>query len=457
MRTVAFAEDHYLELHQHLLATPSVEQAAYLLCGTSEHRNDARWLVREVIPIPSEGFVAQEELRLKIDAVFSANVFARAEREGYSVILTHSHPFDTSTSIAYSAADDAGEPRIFAGLHTWVPGRRHASIVFGQRAFQAREWTADGRVEPIDRILVAGRRLWNLAPDAVGDDSPISDAFDRQVRAFGEDGQRHLQRMRVGVVGLGGTGSIVSQQLAHLGVGTILAIDHDRLEASNHSRVVGVIHDDLKGAPLKVDVADRLARSVNPDVDFTALPGSVLDEDVALELRQCDVVFSCTDNLWSRAILNQIAQQYLIPVIDMGTRIVAKEERVKDAGGRVFVVRPGHSCLYCIGVLDAERVGKEALPPDERERQAREGYVAGADILNPAVISLNGVVASLAVTEFLDLVTGFMGQQRGRGSIEWEVLRGIVWRAEEVQRPACVCDRNGSTFARGDALGLPCR
>lgn len=457
MRTIAFAEDQYNQLHRHLLGATEAEQAAYLLCGVSDHPDETRWLVREVIPVPHDGFLVQEELRLKIDAAFSVTVFARAEREGYSVILSHSHPFDTADSVRYSPADDAGEPSIFEGIHTWVPGRRHASIVFGQQAFSAREWMMGGRSEPIDRILIAGRRVRSLTPDAGNDTLPISNNYDRQVRAFGEDGQRHLQQLRVGIVGLGGTGSIVSQQLAHLGVGSVLAIDDDRLEASNHSRVVGATHQDLDEPPLKVDVAKRLAQQISPELKFRALAGSVLDLDVALELRACDVVFACTDNLWSRAVLNQLAHQYLIPLVDMGTRVVAQEHRVKDAGGRVFVVRPGHSCLYCIGVLDAERVGKEALPPAERERQAREGYVAGAGIQNPAVISLNGVVASLAVTEFLDLATGFMGYQRGRGSIEWEVLQGVVWRAEDVQRTDCVCNQDGIAFAKGDALALPCR
>src|SRR5438132_32011 len=63
--------------------------------------------------------------------------------------------------------------------------------------------------------------------------------FDRQVRAPGPTGQARLRALRVAIVGLGGTGSQVVQQLAHLGVRSFVLIEDDRVEESNLPRLAG--------------------------------------------------------------------------------------------------------------------------------------------------------------------------------------------------------------------------
>ena len=76
---------------------------------------------------------------------------------------------------------------------------------------------------------------------------------DRQVRAFGEPGQRLLRRLHFAVIGAGGTGSLVCQQLAHLGASCITVVDPDLVEETNLNRLVGSIPSDV-GRP-KVEVA----------------------------------------------------------------------------------------------------------------------------------------------------------------------------------------------------------
>jgi hypothetical protein len=57
--------------------------------------------------------------------------------------------------------------------------------------------------------------------------------------AFGKPFNQMLQSLRVAVIGLGGTGSPVATLLARSGVGELVLIDGDRLEASNLNRVRG--------------------------------------------------------------------------------------------------------------------------------------------------------------------------------------------------------------------------
>ena len=63
--------------------------------------------------------------------------------------------------------------------------------------------------------------------------------YDRQALMFGSAGQELLGAAKVGIIGLGGAGSLISEWLSLAGVGTIVGIDFDRMEVSNRARVVG--------------------------------------------------------------------------------------------------------------------------------------------------------------------------------------------------------------------------
>jgi molybdopterin-synthase adenylyltransferase len=90
------------------------------------------------------------------------------------------------------------------------------------------------------------------------------DQFHRQVLALGADGQAALETVVVGVVGLGGTGSIVAARLAHLGVRDLVFVDRDRVETSNLPRIVGANGEDVDTPKVKVAAryASRLGASV---------------------------------------------------------------------------------------------------------------------------------------------------------------------------------------------------
>jgi len=63
--------------------------------------------------------------------------------------------------------------------------------------------------------------------------------------------------------------------------------------------------------------------------------------------------------------------------------------------------------VLCCKQIDLRDVSDDLASPRELEIRKKLGYVAGAEIPSPSVISLNGMIASLAVTEFLALTTAF--------------------------------------------------
>lgn len=80
----------------------------------------------------------------------------------------------------------------------------------------------------LTHLRAVGDKVWLLPAWSEGSPT-VSHAFDRQVRAFGEDGQQILGRLRVGVVGAGGTRSAVIEQLIRLGFGELDVLDDQAL------------------------------------------------------------------------------------------------------------------------------------------------------------------------------------------------------------------------------------
>lgn len=236
--------------------------------------------------------------------------------------------------------------------------------------------------------------------------------FDRNTRFFGEAGQRRLRETRCTVVGAGGLGTHVIQQIALLGVAAILPIDREELDDTNRNRYIGAYQDDPIPGSLKVDLAERLVYEIDPEIEVVKVRDSFISNEGYSAIKTADVVFGCLDTEGARLILTEVCSAYAKIYIDLASDILPSDP--PDYGGRVCVSIDGQSCLSCLSVIDKEEAGQEL--GGEIERQNREAiygvdrtHLAGS---GPAVVSINGVVASLAVTEFMALVTGLRAPYR---------------------------------------------
>jgi molybdopterin/thiamine biosynthesis adenylyltransferase len=255
-------------------------------------------------------------------------------------------------------------------------------------------------------ILIVGSRIEKVYPTSSNHDGALNidgERFDRQLRAFGRDGQACLANLRVGVVGCGGIGSLVVQQLVYLGVQHFSLIDDDTVERTNLNRLVGANSWDISMA--KVAVLGRLIQAVNPLATVNALRINVRTSEAMRALRDVDIIFGCTDSDSSRLILNELATACVIPYIDAATGIECTNGIVSEAGGRLVVILPEFPCLLCSREIDLKEAHDELASAQELEFRRSRGY-ASEKIEAPSVISLNGVMASLAVTEFLAMTTG---------------------------------------------------
>ena len=389
------------------------EQAGFILAGYTKRRGSLTLLGRKVIICLHRQLKSNSQAHVEIARDFAKRVLTTCRNERFCLIHFHTHPF-SSANVTFSSIDDACDREFFPYVAKRIPGIYHGSLVVGHRDLNARIYEKDlHRTSPMSEIIVVGEKLKKIIPSSArkGADRKmcLKDFFDRQVRLLGEAGQRMPWDLCCGIVGLGGTGSLIFEALLRLGVGKIILIDPDRIEASNLNRVIQASWEDVKARRFKVEIMKRKARRINRKTRVIALKSSILERSSQLALKGADVIFGAVDNDLARLILTQQAAKYLIPLIDVGTGInVDKEGKIQDFAGQVYVFIPGRSpCLVCLDAIDMREVNLSLMSAEDKKRQRQYGYISGEDIVAPAVLPLNMELVSFALIEFMNLVFGF--------------------------------------------------
>lgn len=408
--SITFTEADYGSLTGHLYQTGSEEQAAYLLCSLSTTASESRLLVKRVIPVLPEEIISTSRRHMEIAPQSFMRAMKRADAEHLSFVFVHSHPDGT---VGHSLQDDITEQSLFRTAYTRIRGHAvHASIVFSDiDCPRARVWHPEGTISSVEVIRAIGNRFRFFQRDL--EKNVSLGIFDRQVRAFGLEIQQLLKNLNIGIVGTGGTGSAVAEQLIRLGIGMLSLFEGQTLEASNVTRVYGSRIADVDRP--KVEIIKRLAEDIGLGTAVNVFPKHITGSEVAKALRDCDVVFGCTDDEWGRSILCKLTIDYYVPVIDMGIKIDSTEGSIVSVQGRVTTLVPGTACLFCRGRITAEGVRAQVIEscnPTQAEELRRQQYAPELQNNAPAVIAFTTAVASTAVGELLHRLTGFMGLER---------------------------------------------
>lgn len=441
------SESDFNQIQELTLGAMPNEGAAFALAGVHETADAITVLVRRVLAIPAEAYKAQLEYHLEIWPSAINGLISLCEANGLGGVLCHSHGID----VGYSPTDDMGEAKVFDVLRRFAPaGAPTASLLFTPKGVRGRLWPTDG-AHPVDldEVVVVGRTITTFSRLNHGL-VETGEVHSRQVLAFGIDGQVKLQQARVAIVGVGGTGSPVAEQIARLGVRDIVLIDPELVDSSNLSRVYGAFPESV-GRP-KVEVIAEHLEHISPACRVNPIKGSVVLRDVAPALLDRDIIFLCTDEHWGRSFVNQVAYQYLIPTINLGVRITSTKGGIEHGVGIVDVLRPDMPCLWCSQFLSAERIAAESMPKPDRAKLESEGYVQGIDTAAPSVVSSTSAVASLGVSALLQLLTDFMGEKGAIARLNYDLLEGTVRRGRSQVAHPCVCSR---VRAKGDLAALP--
>src|SRR5690242_13972898 len=116
----------------------------------------------------------------------------------------------------------------------------------------------------------------------------MTERYSRNEALFGAEGQRRIGETKVGIVGLGGLGSHVAQQLAYLGVEDYGLVDFDIVTNSSLNRLVGAEDADVETATKKIDVAKRMINRIKPSATVDLVDARVMDPAAEAAIRRAD-------------------------------------------------------------------------------------------------------------------------------------------------------------------------
>jgi ThiF family len=338
-------------------------------------------------------------------------VMGAAMEQNLGIVIFHSH--DHTGPPGLSRDDLQSADKLIPMFRKRVPTRPHGTVVISRTHACGLVWLPGSRKpQNLNKVRWFGSAIIEFGSRQEVTSLEAPPEYARQSLIVTPEGQSSLARARIAVIGAGGGGSHVIQQLAYLGVGEIVVIDPDVYDHSNRHRLVSGLRTDL-GAP-KVDIFHRLVRKIGLGGRLLRVRAAVPDRAAVEALRECDIIIGCVDTLFARSDLQEIASRYLIPYVDIGATVrVVPDASPGDprivVAGNVFTFIPGNFCLWCCGFLSREKIEAEQNGPTRGyfEKNNQEAQV----------VSFNGILASQAVTEVLQLITGFRGIGLGEADL----------------------------------------
>lgn len=461
------------------------ERGTYCVITQSTGHDRVTYLIQEVV-MPDEGDVWWlENEGLQFDPDYRHEATERAKSvDGGGILIVHTHPNGSAGPSRGDYGADAGDlytaaqrlppdAPLAAGVRSDSDGSWHirACNMSVARTPAQRDQPAFGPSSatwtPATAIRVVGETFekHSTTAEATGPagvaGSVDSDLVDSSEKLWAHKGQKKLAGLRIGVVGAGGGGSILAEWLPRLGVGELVLVDFDRLEKANFNRHQGATRADIRNQRLKVRVSARVATRSAVAENFEVRPvvGSIVESkreeyDPLQHLLDCDIIINAADPHWARKVLDDLGRAHVIPVIDAGTDLDVDEQEqlTDDAYSNVALSAPGHPCLNCSRMWDAEQVSAD-------KEGENEGYLDDNDDEEsraPSVIFMNGLVESLALQRLAAYVLDVAPNLRVGVLRYLPADPDIRWRlsgTEEQTNCDSDCDRDELTAA-GDSVNV---
>ena len=400
----------------------------------------------------------------QLRAEFIAKAMDYCRENGLGLLMVHNH--GGVDRVGFSGTDLASHERGYPTLRDLMDGQPVGALVFARSAAAGDIWFANGLRQSIRSVRVTDVPMRNFTPAPL-EVATAACTYARQLLMFSHLGQARLAECRVAIVGLGGVGSLLAEFLARLGVGTLLLIDPDRLEVTNLSRVVAATRWDVRwplSASVMPAIVQRLARRfsahktviaaravhrANPTATVESFADNVARASVADACRDSDFVFLAADSMQARLVVNALVQQYLIPGLQIGSKVVTHDDQLLDAFSVVRWLMPGAGCLWCNGLISPERLAWEAKTDQE---QLAQRY--GTDAPNPSVLPINAVGAGHTAARFM---CAYLGLSDSGLPLDLRIhhLSGEMYHDTPRQDPQCPeCSASGR-LGRGLTRALP--
>jgi len=232
------------------------------------------------------------------------------------------------------------------------------------------------------------------------------------LRVIGEEGQKHLEKSRVFVAGLGALGSMISILLARAGVGFLRVADCDAPETHNLHRQILYDESDIASGLSKAEIAKRQLQAAASNIEIEAVTALIGPSNIMELVDGVDLVVDALDNANARYVVNDAIVARGVPYIFGGA---------VETCGNVMVIIPGETaCLRCLWPN-----------PDAVANHPRASTVG-------VLSSVATAVASVEVTEAVKVLVGRRGDLL-KGLLVMEFWQNLFCTMPVSPNPGCAC------------------
>lgn len=203
---------------------------------------------------------------------------------------------------------------------------------------------------------------------------------------IGNQGQEKIRNTSIAIVGLGALGTVASEQLTRAGIGKLILIDRDYIEESNLQRQTLYNEEDI--GRFKAETAAKKLEKINSEVKIDFFVNDLNHRNID-KLLVSDIILDCTDNLYTRYLINDYCKKNKIQWIYSAA--------IKDYGN-VMPILPEKACFRC------------AFDESESTETCDT-----AGIVN----TIPSTIASIAVTQALKLILN--------ENFDQELIRFDIW------------------------------
>jgi molybdopterin/thiamine biosynthesis adenylyltransferase len=374
----------------------SRESYAMAQCGsrTDGSRKNRDYFVRSLHVPSKEDLFEQSSITVTPRAEFIEAILSQASEKNCTVVEIHTHVGSPEPNFSWIDIENGLEN----GRFLKSCGLRFAMAVIGSNGFSFCEYDGDRDALQMPESARVGTIGRNGLRDALIHKSCSSCEITSKARPEG---------MRVAIAGLEGAGFGIVSMLARQGVKHFTLLDDGMLEDNSPDAVP----DTAGSGKKRTKVARNMLKNISKDIYVSYV--NDISTGARAALKECDLIFSCERDGALSAAVSEASLKYFIPCIEAHSL-----EKDGSPYGIVMVLMPSVTgCSSCFKVP------------------------APARAETPSSVVINDMVASIAVQEFMDILSGV---EKDYDLVEYDPATGSLERKPYGRDETCpMCGRDG--------------
>jgi len=165
----------------------------------------------------------------------------------------------------------------------------------------------------------------------------IPERYIRNLNTITIEQQLKLLRSKVFIIGVGGLGGSVLENLSRIGVGIIIIVDGDQFSPGNLNRQKFCFENNI--GKKKVKEAITQAQNINSAIELYGVDTFITRDNIGDIIKSPDMIIDCLDNISTRFILSEYASTNHVPVISAA---------ISGNTGHLMVIDPSDRTLHAI-------------------------------------------------------------------------------------------------------------